>query len=239
MDSPGIVRRLVDVTGGRYSTEMAIDVDAGTEGLDRWLLAATLFGNPIPAGVVVRTYRTLARAGVRTFGDAGGATWDELVALLDAGGYARYDFRTASRLQAIAAFVTERWPDGLVAALRACDDPVSVAGMLGALPGWGPTTTRIFLRELRGAWPGARTELDERTIRAAEHLGLAVPDDGRDAVGWLETLAGRAGVDPRDLEGALIRLSLAHRRHRRACPGGESCESLRAVGRQARSRRVG
>ncbi len=236
---PGVVvRRLVDVTGGRYAAAMGIDVDAGVEEIDRWLLAATLFGNPIPASVVARTYRSLAGAGIRTFGDVAHATWDELVARLDAGGYVRYDFRTASRLLAIAAFLTERWPDGLVATLRACDDPVLVAGMLDGLPGWGPATTRIFLRELRGVWPGAQTELDERAILAARHLGLAVPGDRRDAAPWLEQLASLGGVDPRDFEGALIRLSLAHRRRRRACPGGESCESLQAVGQRARSRRV-
>ncbi len=25
---------------------------------------------------------------------------------------------------------------------------------LDALPGWGPVTIRLFLRELRGVWPG-------------------------------------------------------------------------------------
>jgi len=71
--------------------------------VERWALLATLFGNRISAEIVERTYGTLARAGVWTIRDAESRSWHELVALLDAGGYVRYDFRTATRLLDLAA----------------------------------------------------------------------------------------------------------------------------------------
>src|SRR5664279_823350 len=96
-------RRLVETLGGRYSAQLGISVDQGPDEVERWFLAATLFGHRISAEVAMRTYRTIERAGIRTIAEAAGATWDELVALLDEGGYVRYDFSTASRLLALVA----------------------------------------------------------------------------------------------------------------------------------------
>ena len=59
----GRARRLVATLGGRFSIELGIDVDGGADEVERWALAATLFGNRISAGIVVRTYRELERAG--------------------------------------------------------------------------------------------------------------------------------------------------------------------------------
>jgi hypothetical protein len=45
--APGAVelaRRVVEVLGGRYSAELGIDVDAGDAEVERWFVAATLFG---------------------------------------------------------------------------------------------------------------------------------------------------------------------------------------------------
>jgi hypothetical protein len=48
------------------------------------------------------------------------------------------------------------------------------------------------------------------------------------ALATLRHRAQQAGVDPRDLEAALIRLSLAHRRTMASCPGGSECRALSA-----------
>ncbi len=200
-------RELVAAVGGRFSVEAGIDVDAGDHDVDRWFLAATLFGTRISAAVAVRTYRVLDAAGVATVGDAGRRTWDDLVALLDRGGYARYDFRTASRLLDLAAAVAARHPRGIPALGRTTTDPGELVAALDALPGWGPVTVRAFLRELRGVWPGAQPPLDDRTGRAAADLGLGGQPP---TVADLARLADRAGLDVRDLETALVRLGLRH-----------------------------
>lgn len=221
--SGALARRLVERLGGRFSTALGLDVDAGDDDIEGWALAATLLGARIQAGVAERTYRTLARAGVRRPLDAAGRSWDELVALLDEGGYVRYDFRTATLLQALAAAVRDRHGGRIASLGRALQDPAALEAALDALPGWGPVTVRLFLRELRGVWPGADPPLDPRARRAAEHLGLEPWEDGR---AWLAWLAGEAGVDRRDLEAALIRAHLGHGRRFSRCPGGRACPLL-------------
>ncbi len=91
----------------------------------------------ISAAVVERTYRVLAQAGVATIADAGERSWDELVELLDRGGHVRYDFRTASRLLALARAVAAEH-GGRVASLReALRDRAELKAALDALPGCG------------------------------------------------------------------------------------------------------
>jgi hypothetical protein len=216
--APGLAR-LVSRLGGRYSRELDLDLDRDPD-VERWFCAATLFGTRIGAEVAMRTYRTLRAAGVATVTDAAARPWDDLVALLDAGGYTRYDYRTATRLQRLGAAVAERF-GGRVAPLgRTVTDPEALEACLDALPGWGPTTVRVFLRELRGRWPGACPPLDPRAAWALAHLRLsrsAQPD-----LRTLARLAATADLDLRDAEAALIRAALAHRRAR-VCAGGSAC----------------
>jgi hypothetical protein len=205
----------VATLGGRFSIELGIDVDRGAEDVERWALAATLFGNRIPVGIAMRTYGVLERAGVRTIPDAGERTWEDLVALLDEGGYVRYDERTARRLLALADAVADRHAGRLAGLGEQVTDAGELERTLRALPGWGPITTRAFLRELRGVWPGAAPSFDERTTDAARHLALP------DSADSLRSVATAARLDARDYEAALVRLALAHDLAR--CPGGEEC----------------
>ena len=97
----------------------------------------------------------------------------DLIAMLDAGGYARYDLRTATRLLQLCEIIDDRY-DGQVGLIgRRFAAYPELRAALDALPGWGPVTVRLFLRELRGVWPGAGPPLDERAAAAARHLGLA------------------------------------------------------------------
>ena len=170
------IRNLVATEGGRFSVELGLDLDHSPEDVERWFVAASLFGAPIRTHVAMRTWRILDRAGIHTIGEAANHSWDELVSLLDAGGYTRYDFRTATRLQNLARAVAERL-GGRVGTLAAESDPARVESRLDDLPGWGPKTVEIFLRELRGVWPGAQPDVDDRVVRAAEDLGLDLGSD--------------------------------------------------------------
>jgi hypothetical protein len=69
-------RRLVETLGGRYSAQLGISVDQGPDEVERWFLAATLFGHRISAEVAMRTYRAIERAGIRTIAEAAGARGD-------------------------------------------------------------------------------------------------------------------------------------------------------------------
>jgi hypothetical protein len=221
-----VARQLVEQLGGRFSTELGINVDRGGREVERWFLAATLFGTRISAPIVERTYRVFADAGMPTIADVPGRPWDELVVLLDAGGYTRYDFRTATRLQTLATVVGERYGGRIVALGETARDPSELEAALDALPGWGPVTVRLFLRELRGVWPAADPPLDERAAWAVRHLswsGRATPSIAR-----VREIASAVQVDPRDLEAALVRCAFAHRRER-TCAGGARCAALRVT----------
>jgi hypothetical protein len=215
-DARALARQLVDTLGGRFSTQAGIDVDAGRHEVERWFLAATLLGTRISAVIAMRTYRVLHDAGVSTIADAGQRSWENLVLLLDAGGYARYDFRTASRLGDLSVFVAQRHPDGVAAMGARQTDPSDLMTTLDELPGWGPVTVRAFLRELRGVWPAAMPPIDPRAQEAALHLRLIDQPESL-TVEQLDELAAATGIDLRDLEAGLIRLSLEHRRTYARC----------------------
>ena len=219
-----VAHSVVAVLGGRYSAGLGIDVDAGEAEVERWFLAATLFGARIPARVAERTFGVLAAAGLARIWQLRHVPSADLIAMLDAGGYARYDLRTATRLLQLCEIIDDRYDGqaGLIGRRFAAYPELRAA--LDALPGWGPVTVRLFLRELRGVWPGAGPPLDERAATAARHLGLA---SARPGVTGLAGLAAACGLDVRDLESGLVRLGLAHGRAMARCPGGQACLALR------------
>ena len=97
------------------------------------------------------------------------------------------------------------------------------------LPGWGPVTVQLFLRELRGAWRGAQPPLDPRAASGGRHLDLLSTKEGSVGLPDIAQLASDAGLDVRDLESGLVRLALAHHGMRTPCPGGYRCRILRAA----------
>ena len=220
-----VAHSVVAVLGGRYSAGLGIDVDAGEAEVERWFLAATLFGARIPARVAERTFGVLAAAGLARIWQLRHVPSADLIAMLDAGGYARYDLRTATRLLHLCEIIDDRRYDGQAGLIgRRFAAYPELRAALDALPGWGPVTVRLFLRELRGVWPGAGPPLDERAATAARHLGLA---SARPGVTGLAGLAAACGLDVRDLESGLVRLGLAHGRAMTRCPGGPACTALR------------
>jgi hypothetical protein len=170
--SPGAVelaRRVVAVLGGRYSAELGIDVDASDAEVKRWFLAAALFGARISARVAERAFGVLAAAGLARIGQLRHVPSGDLIAMLDAGGHARYDVRTATRLLELSEVVDERYDGGDRPQFPGLQGPERCLGHAARV---GPVTIRLFLRELRGVWPGADPPLDERTLAAAHHLEL-------------------------------------------------------------------
>ena len=226
-DDIRLARQVVSVLGGRYSTALGIDVDAGEDQIERWFLAATLFGARISATIAGHAYEVLTQAGLTRIGQARHVPSADLIGLLDQAGYARYDFRTTTRLVNLSEVISQRY-DGQVTIIgQQFTSYPGLRAALDALPGWGPVTTSLFLRELRGVWQGAEPPLDERGGAAARHLRLI--SAGGSALGdvtGLTELAATSDLDVRDLESGLVRLALAHRNAMISCPGGWSCALL-------------
>jgi hypothetical protein len=224
-----LARSVVEVLGGRFSAELGIDVDAGDAEIERWFLAASLFGTRVSAGVAKRAFTALNEAGLTRVGQARHLPSEDLIGLLNAGGCTRYDSRTTSRLQLLSEIIDERY-DGQAAEIgRRHQSYPALRTILIALPGWGQGTVELFLRELRGVWPGAQPPLDPRAAYGARHLGFLGTEQTPTALPQIAPLAAAAGLDVRDLESGLVRLALAHRRTRSSCPGGDQCGVLTAL----------
>jgi len=90
-----------------YSEELGIDLTTPA-GRFRWFLASILFGARISEKIALNTYQEFERAGVDAPGKILSAGWDELVRILDEGGYVRYDESTATNLLSIMADMKKR-----------------------------------------------------------------------------------------------------------------------------------
>lgn len=212
-----IISELLEKFTGRFATELGLDLKSGPEARQQWFLAAVFFGARISGALAARTFRTFMAAGIHSPEAILAQGWDNLVVLLDQGGYTRYDFKTATKLLKIMESLQESYQGSLERLHEAAADHEDLERRLMELaPGIGPATVNIFLRELRGIWAKADPALSSLAQAAAEHSGL-VPRglDPREALRelqrhWQAQPAG--GFDFADLEAALVRLGLDLRR---------------------------
>ncbi len=208
--------------GGRYSAEFGIDLSAAdVREVFKWFLAAVLFAARISGNLATRTYRAFAQKDLLTPQNILERGWDGLVAVLDAGGYVRYDFKTATKLLNVCGSLVERYDGdfgrlhGIATSPRHLEELVKSLGK-----GIGEVTIGIFLRELRGIWGMAQPVLSEPALEAAKQLRF-LPADSSDRHMVLENLLriwleeGHAIHDFPDFESALVRAGLTFRRERR------------------------
>ena len=211
---------LVRSRGGRFAGTLGIDLAAADAGERfKWFLAALLYGARISGSLASRTWREFAARGVLTPEGIVATGWDGLVAILDAGGYARYDYKTATKLLDVCAALMRDYGGSLDALHEAATDPRDLENRLKALgKGIGDTTVDIFLRELRGIWAKADPPLSPLAIRAASELGYLQPNPDPDrALARLRRLWAADGQPPTafaDFESALVREGLRMRRQR-------------------------
>jgi endonuclease III len=166
-----------------YSEDLGIDLEQA-EGQFQWFIASILFGAPIGEGTAARTYMKLGSvsASPEALLEAG---WERLVELLDSGGYARYDFSTATKLLEIAARIKADY--GSLESLheRAASE-TELERLLQALKGIGPATTQIFLRELRGVW-GIEPPISPLARAAGHRLEVELEKLGGEELAKAET----------------------------------------------------
>jgi hypothetical protein len=212
---------LVRSRGGRYASALGIDLaspDAGER--FKWFLAALLYGTRISESLATRTWRELAARGVLAPDQILQTGWDGLVGILDAGGYVRYDYKTATKLLAVCEALLRNYGGSLDALHDAAADPRDLENRIKALgKGIGDTTVGIFLRELRGIWARAEPPLSPLASTAATALGYLRPGthDPERALPRLRqlwTADGQAAAGFADFEAALVRDGLHLRRQR-------------------------
>jgi hypothetical protein len=210
---------LVRSQGGRYASALGIDIAATDSGERfRWFVAAILFGTRISEQLATRAWYEFAAHGVLTPLRVVDTGWDGLVAILDAGGYVRYDFKTATKLLAVCSALLHDYAGDLDRLHASANDARDLETRLKALgKGIGDTTVAIFLRELRGIWSKAAPPLSPLALAAAQKLGYI--GHGRGAIEHaLEKLQqvwandGQAADEFADFEAALVREGLRMRR---------------------------
>lgn len=220
---------LVTQVGGSYAAMLGIDLAGlNPDEIYRWFLAAVLYGARISENVATRTWHAFEQAGIlrpQRMLDTG---WDGLVAILDRGGYVRYDYKTATKLLEINRALLSNYAGNLNTLHAAAADSADLEQRIIALgKGVGAVTARIFLRELRGKWEKADPPVSTLALTAAQMLGYLPAGIGGNpdkALGYLQRLWEKQGMAAKsfpDFETALVRegLRLRRRTARISAPG--------------------
>ncbi|MGQ9788099.1 MAG: hypothetical protein ACUVQM_02120 [Candidatus Hadarchaeaceae archaeon] len=186
-----------------YSRELGLKLRS-QEDRFKWFLASLLFAKRISANVAKKTYRMFEAQGLLTPKAILAAGWDRLVEILDAAGYVRYDFSTASMLLDTMGKIEAL--GGLERLHLSAKDARDLERKLQELRGVGPVACSIFLRELRGIWPKAKPHPSKVALQLGESLALS-----------------KAQIER--YESALIRIHLEYCKRRKcvSCPLGKHC----------------
>jgi len=220
------IQALIKQHQGRFSVELGINLSSGrSREIFKWFLASILFGARISESIVKKTFREFASRDVvspKAILDTG---WDGLVAILDQGGYVRYDFKTATKLLDMCKALTENYQMDLSNLHSAAADPRDLEQRLKSLArGIGDVTVNIFLREMRGIWEKADPLPSDLVVMAAKDRGI-VPElmkDRRKILDLLRKSWKKAGIRIKsfsDFEAALVRAAIEARRKKQRRPG--------------------
>lgn len=167
-----LIKKLTNLLGEPYSSSLGIDLESEKESeIFKWFLASFLFGKRIGETIAAKTYRLFASKNITTPDKILVTGWNGLVAVLDEGGYVRYDFSTASRLLELMECL-KRCYGTLTNLYEQAKDSEDLEAKLQEFKGIGPTTVNIFLRELRTVWPKANPEPSSLVKVAAKNLGI-------------------------------------------------------------------
>lgn len=186
--------------GRLFSEQLGIRLGRLDRGeLFKWFVASMLFGARIRESAAVDTYRELERRGLLAPEALREAATMEMLDVMASGGYSRYDGITTRKLQGAAAKLLDEYGGDLNRLHEAAADAQNLVSRLTEFWGIGPTTARIFLRELRGLWIKASPPVGELAMLAADHLGMGDPQTF-----WHSERV--AGYDFRHFEAALTRI---------------------------------
>jgi len=175
----------------------------------KWFLASILFGARISEKIASNTYKTFERYGIDSMEKIIAAGWDELVKILDEGGYVRYDFSTATKLLDISQTLKDKYAS-LENLYNQSSDTKDLVRRLQEFKGIGAVTAQIFLRELRGVWQ-IRLEVSSKAKSVAETLDINLHEFEGEQLSRVET--------------ALVKLGIKYCRRKRCeeCPVKDFC----------------
>ncbi len=166
------IRELIKKYGQPYSKLLNINLDSKKESeIFKWFLASILFGKRIAETIAIKTYKTFEKNKVLTPKKILEKRWKGLVKILDDGGYARYDFSTASKLLLIMKTLLQKY-GSLNNLYKQSSDAEDIEKRLQEFKGIGPITTNIFLREMRKIWPRSDVKILPMINKTARKLKI-------------------------------------------------------------------
>jgi endonuclease III len=191
-----------------YSEDLAIDLKEPS-GRFKWFLASILFGARISGTIAAKTYKAFEQYGINSPDNIIAAGWDELVKILDEGGYVRYDFSTATKLLDIMETLKNKY-GSLENLYSQASDTKDLERRLQEFKGIGTVTTQIFLRELRGVWH-ISPKVSSKAKSVAENLDINLHEFEGEQLSRVET--------------ALVKLSLKYCKRKKCveCPMHDFC----------------
>lgn len=130
------------------ANEFDLDVLLGDTDMFRWFLLCYLFGKPIQSEVAVTTWRLFIDKKLDSPWDIAGASEGQLVKVLHAGGYTRYQHVTARGLQLCMQQLMDLYEGSLMLMLENSLDEDEFSRRIQELHGVGPKVAEIFMREV-------------------------------------------------------------------------------------------
>lgn len=124
--------------------DLDIDPARSAEQRYRWFLASLLLGRNIRQEQAAKTYRALLDHGLTSPARFADYEREPLRAVLDEGGYARFDYIMTDELHEVMAGVAADW-DSVNHLITSAADRHEAHDRLLAYKGIGETTARIFL----------------------------------------------------------------------------------------------
>lgn len=127
--------------------EFDLDVLSSDIDLFRWFLLCYLFGKPIRSESAVATWQLFIKKKLDTPWAITKASEHQLVRVLHAGGYTRYQHVTARGLQVCMERLIREYEGSLLLMLESSLDEDELSKRLCQLHGVGPKVAEIFMRE--------------------------------------------------------------------------------------------
>ena len=211
MEKVKLINLLIQKFGTTYSEMLGINLKSSksTE-IFKWFLASVLFGARISESIAIKTYKKFEERGVLSPDKIIDTGWDDLVIILDEGGYVRYDFKTATKLLEVSGNLLKNYEGNLNTLHSKAKGARDLEKKLMSLgKGVGQVTVAIFLRELRGIWKRADPLPATLTVEAARNLGFTKENTGEDILQDLKSLWNRFKMEGKDFvhfETALLKL---------------------------------
>jgi endonuclease III len=134
------------------AAEFDLDILSGDDDMFRWFLLCYLFGKPIRSETAVATWRLFIDKKLDTPWAIAKASERELVRVLHAGGYTRYQHVTARGLQVCMDRLIREYEGSLIYMLESSLDEDEFIKRLRTLYGVGAKVAEIFSRETEEAF---------------------------------------------------------------------------------------